>query len=230
MKKYWTTVSAGEFQMGSEMGAEDERPIHTVYLDTFDIGRYEVTNRQYAQCVRAGICNPPDNTYYFPNPDYAQYPVTDVSWFDAKAYCEWIGGDLPTEAQWEKAARGGLTGKLYTWGDEMPICQDGAPNGANFMNPGSCETMAPVGTYAPNGYGLYDMAGNVWEWTADWYDANYYSLTGQNNNNPFGSFTGVTRILRGGAWNFGENALRVSTRTSYDPDLRFDNVGFRCVK
>jgi len=216
--------------MGSETGAGDERPVHSVYLDAFDMGRYEVTNRQYAQCVRAGVCNKPDNTYYYPDPSFTQFPVTDVSWFDARAYCEWIGADLPTEAQWEKAARGGQVGKLYPWGDKDPICQDGAPNGANFMNPGSCGSMASVGTYSPNGYDLYDMAGNVWEWTADWYDANYYKLTDQNSSNPFGAFTGVARVLRGGGWNYSETALRVSTRLSYDPDLRLDNVGFRCAK
>lgn len=231
MQNYWVTIPAGEFLMGSDTGANDEKPVHAVSLDSFEIGRYEVTNRQYAQCVRAGVCNQPDNIYYYPNAVYALHPVTDVSWFDAQTYCEWIGGELPTEAQWEKAGRGGLVGKSYPWGDENPTCDSGAVNGANYMNPGICESSGTqVGSYGSNGYGLYDMAGNVWEWTADWYDANYYKLIGQNDSNPFGAFTGTEKVLRGGGWSFGIEAARVSIRFYKDPDLRMDYVGFRCVK
>jgi formylglycine-generating enzyme required for sulfatase activity len=232
MQDHWVTIPAGEFQMGSDSGNTDEQPVHVVALDAFEMGRYEVTNRQYAQCVRAGICNKPDNTYYYPSPDFALYPVTDVSWFDAQTYCEWIGGELPTEAQWEKAARGGLMGRQYPWGDQSPVCGFAMDNGANFnyvtLHCGG--SVEPVGEYKANAFGLYDMAGNVWEWTADWYDANYYRTAGQNSVNPFGAFSGVSKVLRGGAWNYSEQYLRVAARFSYDPDLRYDYVGFRCAR
>jgi formylglycine-generating enzyme required for sulfatase activity len=227
MQDYWVTIPAGEFQMGSEIGEDDEKPIHTVMLDAFEIGRFEVTNRQYAQCVKAGICNPSDEQRYEAKADPLE-PVVAISWFDANTFCTWLDARLPTEAQWEKAARGGLTGKLYSWGDEEPTCDAGASNGANFRTDACGYYLEPVGTYAGNGYGLYDMAGNVWEWTADWYDPNYYEV--RENSNPFGPFESVTKVLRGGSWNYSGLALRVSDRFDFNPDLRYDYVGFRCAK
>jgi serine/threonine protein kinase/formylglycine-generating enzyme required for sulfatase activity len=227
MQNYWVTIPAGPFQMGSANGSIDEQPVRTVTLDAFQIGRYEVTNRQYVQCVRAGICNKSDEQRWHHAADPSE-PVIAISWFDANTYCSWLDARLPTEAQWEKAARGGLIGKTYPWGDEVPSCQPGASNGANFLIDGCGLYLTNVGTYAPNGYGLYDMAGNVWEWTADWYDPNYYKT--QESSNPFGPFEAATKVLRGGSWNYSELSLRVSDRLDLNPDLRYDYVGFRCAK
>ena len=227
MQNYWATIPAGPFQMGSTTGSADEKPVHTVTLPEFQIGRYEVTNRQYAQCVRAGVCNKSDEQRWHHTADPLE-PVIAISWFDAQLYCGWVDASLPTEAQWEKAARGGLVNKNYPWGDEVPSCQAGTSNGANFQIDGCGFYLTPVGTYGSNGYGLYDMAGNVWEWTADWYDANYYSQ--RDDANPFGPFDGVEKVLRGGAWNSDKLSLRTSTRLELNPDLRYDYVGFRCAK
>jgi formylglycine-generating enzyme required for sulfatase activity len=156
-----------------------------------------------------------------------------VDWNQAQAYCAWIGGRLPTEAEWEFAARGGLEGKQYPWGDAF----DGSL--ANFcdtnceyshadksVNDGYAET-APVGSYMSNGYGLYDMAGNVWEWVSDWYGSGYYGVSPVSN--PTGPETGEYRVLRGGSWLFNAYYLRVAYRFYNDPSLRNDHIGFRCA-
>jgi formylglycine-generating enzyme required for sulfatase activity len=225
-------IPAGSFQMGSAQGKNDEKPIHSVTLNTFLMDMYEVTNADYAKCVAAKKCSLPgslsSNTHYdyYSNGQYANYPVLYVSWANAKTYCEWRDAHLPTEAEWEKAARGGLERKQFPWGDTIPVCMPGAMNGAHF---GICtpqEALA-VGSFAPNGYGLFDMAGNVWEWTADWYDANYYPNS--PDQNPSGPQSGDSRVVRGGSWTNKSDDLRSPNRGWLNPAFRDVNVGFRCA-
>jgi formylglycine-generating enzyme required for sulfatase activity len=179
--------------------------------------------------VRAGICSPPVSERISVDA-VAEEPVTDISWYDAQTYCTWVGGRLPTEAEWEMAARGGLVGKTYPWGDDAPSCTDSAVNGANYSG-GDCRgNFVTVGSYAPNGYNLYDMAGNVWEWTADYYEPDYYGALREIASNPYGPITGTERVMRGGGYNFSARFLRVSARFSAEPDLRNDYVGFRCAR
>jgi len=160
-------VAEGEFTMGSNDGSSDEQPIHQVYLDTYYIDKYEVTNVLYKVCVDAGVCNQPTTTSDYNNSQYVLHPVVYVNWNMAKEYCEWRDARLPTEAEWEKAARG-TDGRTYPWGEGID------DTFANY-NQNVGDTTA-VGDY-PEGespYGAYDMAGNVWEWVADLYDSDYY--------------------------------------------------------
>ena len=230
-------VTAGSFMMGSESGGDDEEPAHEVYLNDFFIDVHEVTNANYAECVDEGDCDPPplssvsySRDSYYGNPDYDDHPVIYVSWFDAQSYCEWRGARLPTEAEWEKAARGGLEDRLYPWGDESPVCRLGADNGAKFDDNAYCDDTDTenVGTYRPNGYGLYDMAGNVWEWVSDWYDKNYYEVS--SSENPSGPASGEYRVVRGGSWPFYPDVLRVAYRNRGDPAGTFSRIGFRCAR
>jgi formylglycine-generating enzyme required for sulfatase activity len=210
----------------------NEEPPHTIDLPAFYMDKYEVTNALYKACVDAGACQPPKangsvtHPRYYGISQFDNYPVINVDWSMAKTYCEWRGARLPSEAEWEKAARGGLAGKIYSWGDADPTCEKGASNGANFYGGSSCQgDTLPVGSYAPNGYGLYDMAGNVWEWTADWYDV--YPRDDPNA----GSYLGQTyRVLRGGSWAGYPLFLRVSFRYSAPPNDRNLNNGFRCTR
>jgi formylglycine-generating enzyme required for sulfatase activity len=232
----WATVPAGDFKMGStddDPNASDlEKPQHAVYLDAYRIGKYEVTNVQYAQCEKAGVCNAPYDARYLRDSAYAQYPVVHVTWEDANTFCQWTGGRLPTEAEWEKAARGGLEGRLYPWGDEEPVHDKQAKNGANYD--GYSGDIQPVGSHAPNGYGLYDMAGNVWEWVADWYwYGTYWDSFDKNPNgadqNPKGPKSGDSRVLRGGCWLDLATNIRVAARVWMSPDYGTSVIGFRCA-
>ena len=159
-------IPSGEFLMGSNNIRDDEKPVHTVYLDAFYLDIYEVTNSRYAGCVSAGVCQPPflsrssKRSSYYGDLQYSEYPVIFINWNMANTYCEWRGASLLTEAQWEKAARGGLQGMDSPWGNDQPVCDKKAQNGANFYGCATKDTE-PVGSYSPNGYGLFDMAGNV---------------------------------------------------------------------
>ena len=220
-------VPAGEFIMGSEHGYSQERPQHTVHLDAFYIGKYEVTNAQYGVCVDAGVCNPPspNRSYsrdsYYANPAYDDYPVIYVSWHDAAAYCRWAGGRLPTEAEWEKAARG-ADGRRYPWGNEWDA------NKVNSREAGPGDTTA-VGSYPAGAspYGALDMVGNVREWCQDWYDEDYYASSPQHN--PPGPSSGMSRVVRGGDWYFYGRSDGSARRGAGDPDDRVPGLGFRCV-
>jgi formylglycine-generating enzyme required for sulfatase activity len=228
-------VPAGEFIMGNNNGQQDEKPVHSVYLDAFYIDTYEVTNKRYQDCVSAGMCQPPvtmsseTRSSYFGNPNYDNYPVIYVSWDMSKAYCEWRGAALPTEAQWEKAARG-TDERRYPWGEEWPDCRK-----VNFLDfgKGNCvgDTTA-VGSYesGKSPYGVYDMAGNVWEWIADWYSETYY----QNSPgaNPTGPDFGQFRMSRGGGW-YGQvyHLYAYGRHVSLDTYPHgYHDVGFRCAK
>ena len=216
-KKWYSDISSGFL-------FADEVPRHTVYLDAFYMDRYEVTNALYKKFMDATGHKAP--AYWGAPPFNApDQPVVSVSWDDAKAYAEWAGKRLPTEAQWEKAARGGLAGKRFPWGDSDP---DGSQcNFADKSVDDGHQSTAPVGSFIPNGYGLYDMAGNVWEWCADWYDSGYYANS--PSRNPTGPGSGTPRVLRGGSWNFHSYGLRIAYRYFMDPTTTFDYTGFRCV-
>jgi formylglycine-generating enzyme required for sulfatase activity len=216
-------VPEGEFLMGSEdQDAWDrEKPEHTVYLDAYWISKHPVTNQEYRACVEAGECRDPGNTQDYSDPAYEAHPVRYVNWHDAQTYCEWAGGRLPTEAEWEKAARG-TDGRRYPWGDENPTCSL-----ANYS--GCVDETTPVGS-TPAGaspYGALDMAGNVWEWVADWYADDYYSRA--LDENPSGPDSGDYRVLRGGSWGVNEWYLRVSNRLGRYPGNWYNNNGFRCL-
>lgn len=228
VKQGMVLIPADEFQMGSERGRRDEQPVHVVYLDAFYMDIYEVTNARYAECVQAGACSEPGCDFHG-NAGYDNHPVVCVDWSQGRAFCQSQGGDLPSEAQWEKAGRGGLEGKLYPWGDEAPVCEKGATNGAKFDDDAGCDHSGtePVGSYAPNGYGLYDMAGNFWERVLDWYLDAFYSISPFEN--PMGPSVGDSRALRGGSWNDDMNYLRVTLRSYDNPVNRGNLVGFRCA-
>lgn len=262
-------IPAGNFQMGcitsehldctTNLLYERELPLHTVYLDGYYIDIHEVTNSQYAQCVAAGACADPPTytsaetgkTYYADNhygdSQYANFPVTMVTWTDADNYCTWAGKNLPTEAQWEKAARGSSDTRIFPWGDTYPTCEllnfwnHSVPNGGNMCgtNVNGVATAA-VGSYpagaSPNG--AMDMAGNVWEWVADPAVWDYYSYYEPNAwpLNPFprteDGVTGINEdemVTRGGGWNENYLEIRVSRRSTTPRTESANNLGFRCV-
>ncbi len=223
-------VPAGEFTMGSDNGDAEEKPAHTVYLDAFWINQTEVTNQQYKACVNAGTCEPPSATSsithpnYYGNSEFDNYPVLYVTWDKANRYCEvWLDGDLPTEAQWEKAARGTDT-RTYPWGNDAPD-----NNLLNYIN--NIGDTTEVGAY-PGGasiYGAYDMAGNVWEWVNDWYGETYYDDSASSNN-PVGPESGDSRVLRGGSWYNYDSYVRSAYRAWDDPSYTDNGLGFRCSR
>jgi formylglycine-generating enzyme required for sulfatase activity len=225
-------VPAGEFTMGSEYPYSDnDKPVHQVYLDAFYMDIYEVTNAAYKACVDAGVCTPPQETgsstrsSYYGNSQYDNYPVVYVNWFQAQTYCEWHGGSLPTEAQWEKVASWDdetKTKHTYPWGEEISC------NQANYFD-GSKDCVgdtSEVGSYesGKSPYGIYDMPGNVWEWVADWYGA-YPGNTVSDSD--YGT---QYRVLRGGGWHSYAGDLRTSNRARGDPVNFDEKVGFRCAK
>jgi len=230
-----TSIPAGCFNMGDAFneGGSEERPVHNVCISAFQMNVYEVTNAQYKACVDAGSCTAPGSSSsytrssYYGNAIYDNYPVIYVDWSQSKAFCQWTGGRLPTEAEWEYAARGGLAGKRYPWGDDSPTCTLGANNGSQYDSCSPDDTIA-MGSFAPNGYGLYDMAGNVWEWVNDWYDSAYYSTS--PTQDPQGPSSGSYRVLRGGCWDNVTVYLRASFRGYYNPTNQNGSYGFRCCQ
>ena len=216
-------VPGGTFSMGSNDGYDDEQPIHDVTIDSFWIDKTEVTNNQYQLCVAAGTCEKPEDNGSDFNGD--KQPVVGVSWDDADAYCSWVDGRLPTEAEWEYAARG-AEGNTYPWGDDSPTCDL-----LNYLSDDACigKTTA-VSSYSPQGdswIGASDMAGNVYEWVKDWYGENYYDNAPASK--PTGPSNGEYKVLRGGSWSRNAYYARSSVRSSSTPSNRYYNIGFRCA-
>ena len=230
-------IPAGEFWMGRSnampedaedrwpRGWLDDRPANLINVDAFSIDKYEVTNADYAKFLEAKGGKPP---WHWPEGRIAEgqenQAVSNVNWFEATEFCKWAGKRLPTEAEWEKAARGGMDRKVFPWGDES-----NGPEGGPFPAVINQNKAQAVGTLKPNGYGLYDMIGNVMEWTNDWFDAQYYNFMPKNN--PKGPETGLYKSVRGGGWAEGRGMkLANFYRNFTDPELRFDTVGIRCAK
>jgi formylglycine-generating enzyme required for sulfatase activity len=256
-------ISGGRFAMGTDDGMPFEGPEHEVEVSSFYIDEREVTVADFAKFVEttgykteaegfgwSGVFVIKDqgwqkmdgaNWRYPEGPESkaAEHnePVTQISWNDATAYAKWAGKRLPTEAEWEFAARGGLAGKTYAWGDELRPGGKPVANWwqGNFPQDDSAEDgfagRAAVGSFAANGYGLYDVAGNVWEWTADFYDPDYY--TSSPAKDPRGPANGDQRVIRGGSWMCAENFCsnyRVAARSRSTPDTGLNNLGFRLAK
>jgi sulfatase modifying factor 1 len=207
------------FDMGSQEGADDERPLHRVTVNKFAIGRVQVTNAHWAVFLGARGLAPPafwsDSNFNLP-----EQPVVAVSWFDAVEYCQWRSEAtgtqirLPTEAEWECAARGGLEGKHHPWGDE-PLPDDGR----------WASGPARTGLDTPNGYGLHDFCTNAHEWCSDWYGAGYYLQSPAHN--PTGPDNGTRRVSRGGSWRHQVKVTRCAARSSIPPEYRYADYGFR---
>jgi serine/threonine-protein kinase len=220
--------------MGNDAGPADQQPAHKVELSAFWMDQLEVTNAMYAACVDAGLCSPPLETRsitradYYANPEFAQHPVLFVNWFQAQNYCEWAGRRLPTEAEWEKAARGDDE-RLYPWGSEAPD-----PGRLNYALSGHADTIQ-VGQY-PSGaspYGALDMAGNAWEWVADWYDAGYYAVSPpEDPPGPLvtGCPEGDCKVLRGGSWDSDDALAMSTTRLFFGPNDSRDAFTIRCAQ
>ena len=254
-------VPSGSFLMGSQADAissllefdrrvskeffRAEYPQHEVFLSSFYIDRYMVTNAQYQLFMQA--TGHPAPKYWRDAPDAGgkslfpvgeknpDHPVVGVAWQDASAYCKWSGKRLPSEAEWEKAARGGLMGQIYPWPSRIKerINSQLSREKANYGGVGGPDRWhwtAPVGSFPPNQYGIFDMAGNGFEWCNDWYAEDYYSRSPARN--PLGADTGLTRVLRGGSWNnnlYGKYQMRCAYRFHLRPKTRNMVIGFRCV-
>ena len=238
-------VPGAEFSMGSGPGhgEPDEFPIHGVWVDEFLIGKHLVTAAEWARFLNESAGQAAEffessrettvafvDGGYYPRRGCAHYPANGVTWLGATAFCRWLSGRtgheyrLPTEAEWEAAARGGYESKRYPWGN------DRADGKAQFQQVWADprHTLSPVGAYPPNPYGLYDMAGNVWEWCADWYDAHYYHASPYDN--PQGPATGSLKVLRGGSWGCIDLQIRCGIRVGENPEVSDSRVGFRVAR
>jgi sulfatase modifying factor 1 len=216
-------IPAGFFLMGSETGQDNERPVRRVWLDEFSLAECQVTHAEYAQFLSAtGHAQPPH--WSDPNFSSPEQPVVAVSWFDAAAYCEWLSGAtghvyrLPTEAEWERAARGGIEQNEYPWGNGAP---EALPNYSGRWRTGP----EPVGGAERNAYGLCDIGANVHEWCADWFSADYYGAS--PDRNPQGPATGTRRASRGGSWRHYTKVSRCAARSSIPPGFQYADYGFR---
>jgi len=222
-------IPAGSFAMGcvpSDLECdEDEKPRHTVTLSRgFWMGRTEVTVAAYERFAAAQGLPMPEAPDFNPGWQRKDQPVVRVNWDQSQAYCSWIGGRLPTEAEFEYAARGGRDGAIYPWGDTV---SHRFANYEGIEAPDEWENTAPGGKFPPNGFALYDVSGNVWEWTADWYREWYYARSPETD--PQGPEHGVDRVLRGGSWFNAPRVLRVSDRFKYVGPAKDNSLGFRCV-
>ena len=219
-------VPEGWFEMGCETGRDDEKPVHRVWVDTVEMGAYQVTNAEYGSLVAATSAAEPMN-WKDANFNDAKMPVVGVSWHEAVSYCEWLNGvtgkryRLPSEAEWERAARGGTEGLLYPWGDAGP---EMVPNYATRWKLGPEQ----VGLSAANAYGIYNLGDNVHEWCADWYDEGYYGRAAERN--PTGPKSGSRRASRGGSWRHHIKVTRTAARSSIPPEFHYADYGFRVVR
>ncbi len=239
-------IPAGKFTMGSNSEVDPyfwgaESPRHEVILDEYMIYQTEVTNAMYQRCATEKKC-PLPNQYknrliddYYSNPQYANYPVIYVNWVSAQSYCQWAGGRLPTEAEWEKAARGDQDSRLFPWGNTAALASQ-----ANFCDSTCAQTQedrtkndgfqntASVGSFplGASPFGVLDMAGNVWEWVSDWFQPTYSSKSVEN---PIGPASSKYKTIRGGSWNNPSAGVRIVQRDGVKPDLSLDTLGFRCV-
>jgi formylglycine-generating enzyme required for sulfatase activity len=217
-------IPSGAFRMGCDAGQENERPVHCVWVDRFGLATFPVTNGEYGRYLDATGAQPPR---FWLEPMFAdpRKPVVGVTWFEAVAYCAWLEmqtGEsvrLPTEAEWERAARGGREGALFPWGDEPP--SDLTMVGCDAQAGGP----ALIGANAPNGFGLYDMSEGVHEWCSDFYDYNYYRYSAERN--PQGAVSGERRASRGGSWRHQIKFARCAARSSLPPNFKYSDYGFR---
>jgi sulfatase modifying factor 1 len=219
------------FLMGAASGQDCERPIHRVCIDAFLLAATQVTNAEYALFINSAACDPPP-FWHDQNFNHPQQPVAGVSWFDADRYCQWLAAQtrrpyrLPTEAEWERAARGDLEQNDFPWGNDPPQL---LPDYAKRWQTGP----EPVASYAPNSFGLYNMCDNVHEWCADWYDPNYYAVSpGRNPRGPESGFgkpvsSGPRKASRGGSWRHHVKVSRCSARSSIPPEFHYADYGFR---
>jgi formylglycine-generating enzyme required for sulfatase activity len=216
-------IPEGWFQMGFDAGRDDEKPAHRVWVDAFELASFQTTNQEYA-CFLQDTRHAPPPLWDDPSFCNPAQPVVAVSWFDAVAYCDWLSRALgkkfrlPTEAEWERAARGGKEDETFPWGNCAP---EALPDYATRWKSGP----EPVGQYAPNAYGLYNLGDNVHEWCADWYDAAYYAVSPERN--PQGPFSGSRRASRGGSWRHHIKVTRTAARSSIPPEFKYADYGFR---
>ncbi|HUC55308.1 MAG TPA: SUMF1/EgtB/PvdO family nonheme iron enzyme [Candidatus Cybelea sp.] len=216
-------IPEGWFEMGCASGRDDEKPVHRVWVDTFEMAAYQVTNEKYG-CFLAATGGAPPPSLQDANFSHPKMPVVAVSWHEATRYCEWLSDvsgksyRLPTEAEWERAARGGTQGFFYPWGDTPP---EMVPDYGRRWKLGP----EPVGLYAPNAYGLYNVGDNVHEWCADWYDGGYYGRSPERN--PQGPKSGTRKASRGGSWRHHIKVTRTAARSSIPPEFRYADYGFR---
>ena len=219
-------IPEGWFRMGEERGRDNEKPVHRVWVDAFELGAYQVVNAEYTKFLAAAKHPKPlhwDDANFNP----PEQPVVAVSWFDAAAYCGWLSRmtgrryRLPTEAEWERAGRGGVEGPLYPWGNDPP---EALPDYAARWKTGP----EPVGRYTPNAYGLYNLGDNVHEWCADWYDPGYYARSPERN--PQGPAEGQRRASRGGSWRHHIKVTRTAARSSIPPEFKYADYGFRLAR
>src|ERR1051325_8262604 len=215
-------IPEGKFRMGSETGQDNERPVHSVFVDSFWLGACQVTNAEYAIFLDATQTSPPPS-WSDPNFNHPEQPVVSVSWFEAAKYCEWLSAGtgkhyrLPFEAEWERASRGGVKGKLFPWGDALP---HSLPDYALRWKTGP----EPVGRRA-NGFGVFDICENVHEWCGDWFAVDYYAVSPERNAR--GPESGVRRASRGGSWRHHVKVSRCAARSSIPPEFQYADYGFR---
>jgi formylglycine-generating enzyme required for sulfatase activity len=227
-------VPAGEFTMGTDeisnsvavqdnidisyFSYDDLKPVRQIYLGAYYMDKYEVTNAVYKLCVDSGVCVLPKITVLYDNPEYSNHPVIEVDWNNANDFCKWRGTRLPTEAEWEKAARG-TDGRSYPWGEGISASR------TNYGTSSTMEVGSIEGGVSP--YGIYDMAGKAWEWVNDWYLASYYKASPASN--PLGPETGTRKVFRGGGFDSNALSLQVFARGSENPTFRWRAGGFRCA-
>jgi sulfatase modifying factor 1 len=215
--------------MGCETGQEAERPVHRVWVDAFEMAIYQVRNWEFARFLEA-TGHPAPPCWNGPDFNHPDHPVVAVNWFEAVKYCEWLSAltgcryRLPTEAEWERAARGSSEGALYPWGDEPPSARP------EYLRRWGREVRGPlpVGADAPNAFGIFDLCENVHEWCADWFQEDYYAVS--PGRNPQGPSTGPRRASRGGSWRHHVKASRCAARSSIPPEFQYADYGFRVVR